>query len=367
VKSNLPEGIEFTRYVICKAAAKLLGESPLMVARERYPDNPRIQVMLKAAVAGGTTSDSTWAAPLASTAQTLTSEFLNYLRPRTIVGRFGTNGIPSLTRVPFNSRIQSQTSGGVAAWVGQGIQKPVTKFAFDAATLTWAKIAAISVLSDELIRFSTPSAETRVRDSLVNVIVERLDRDFIDPDKSASANVSPASITNGLAGLTPSTGGDATDVRTDVAAALGVFIDADQDPTDLVWIMSATSALQLSLMRNALGNREFPDITVNGGTFEGFPVIVSQYCAKVGSPTQNCVVLVKASEIFLADDGGVTVDLSTEASIEMSDDPANDSGTVVSMYQTNQVALRAERFINWSRGRTSSVAWLDGVAWSASA
>jgi hypothetical protein len=78
-------------------------------------------------------------------------------------------------------------------------------------------------------------------------------------------------------------------------------------------------------------------------------------------------VLVKASEIFLADDGGVTVDLSTEASIEMSDDPANDSGTVVSMYQTNQVALRAERFINWSRGRTSSVAWLDGVAWSASA
>ena len=50
----------------------------------------------------------------------------------------------------------------------------------------------------------------------------------------------------------------------------------------------------------------------------------------------------------------------------MSDDPETDSGNVmVSMYQTNQVALRAERFINWARGRTSSVAVMGDVRWAA--
>ncbi len=323
--------------------------------------------MLKAAVAGGTTTDATWAAPLLQDVTTLTGEFLEYLRPRTIIGRFGSDGIPALTRVPFYSRVQSQTTGGSSNWVGQAIQKPVTKFDYDAITLNSAKVAAISVLSDELIRFSNPAAEGRVRDALAKIITERLDRDFIDPDKAISANVSPASITNGITGLTPSSGGDPDDVRTDVSALMGSFITANQDPTNLVWIMSATSALQLSLMRNALGQREFPDVNVKGGMFEGFPVITSQYAAVVGSPTQNVVILVNPSEIFLADDGGVTVDMSNEASIEMSDDPANESGTVVSMYQTNQVALRAERFINWARGRTSAVAWLDGAAWSAAA
>lgn len=365
VKSNLPPGIEFARYAICKVAGPMFGMSPLDIARERYPDNPRIQALLKAAVAGATTTDSTWAAPLVSDAQTLTSEFLEYLRPMTIVGKFGTNGIPSLTRVPFNVRVQSQTSGGSANWVGQGKLKPVTKFDYADISLTWAKIAAISVLADELIRFSNPASEGRVRDALTGAVVERMDRDFIDPDKAAVSNVSPASITNGITGLTPSTGGDAADVRNDVAQAMGTFITANQDVTNLVWIMSASTALQLSLMRNALGNREFPDITVRGGLFEGFPVIVSQYAAVVGSPTPNLVVLVNAKEIFLADDGGVSIDASNQASIEMSDDPENEAGTVVSMYQSNQVALKAERYINWARGRNSAVAWLDAVAWTA--
>lgn len=367
VKDTLPPGIEFARYLICKGAANVLGVSPLDVAKTRFPDHPRIQSMFKAAVAGATTTDATWAAPLLQDVRTLTSEFLDYLRPKTIVGRFGTDGIPALTRVGFYERVQSQTTGGSANWVGQAVQKPVTKFDFEAITTLPTKIAAISVLSDELVRFSSPSAESRVRDALTKIIVERMDRDFIDPDKAVSANVSPASITNGITGLTPSSGGDADDVRADVAAMLGAFIGTNQNVQNLVWIMSGTTAMQAMMMRNSLGQQEFPGITVNGGTFFGFPVIVSQYAAVVGSPTQNIVVLVNPNEIFLADDGGVSVDMSREATIEMSDDPANESGTQVNMYQTNQVALKAERYVYWVRGRVSAVAWLDGVAWSAAA
>lgn len=357
---ELPPGIEFTRYVICKMAARMFGVSPVEVAKARYPHNGRIQQVLKAAVAGATTTDSTWASPLVATPTTLAGEFLEYLRPLTIIGR-----IPNLNRVPFNVRVQSQTSGGSANWVGEGKQKPVTKFDYDDVTLTWAKVAAIAVLSEELIRFSSPSAEARVRDALTRAIVERLDIDFIDPDKAAVANVSPASITNGIAALS-SSGNDADAVRADVATLMGTFISANMDPTNLVWIMSNTTALALSLMKNALGNREFADVNVRGGMFEGFPVVASQYANLVGSPSNNIVILAKADDIFVSDDGGVDVRASDQASIEMSSDPENESGTTVSMYQTNQVALRAERYINWARGRAQAVAWMNSVGWSAS-
>ena len=58
--------------------------------------------------------------------------------------------------------------------------------------------------------------------------------------------------------------------------------------------------------------------------------------------------------------------MSREASLEMESDPTGDSvsptGTeLVSMFQTNSVAIRAERWINWKRRRTAAVAVISGV------
>ncbi len=126
--------------------------------------------------------------------------------------------------------------------------------------------------------------------------------------------------------------------------------------------------MNLGLMRNALGQREFPDITMRGGSLEGIPVIASQYAA-IGSPANNLVILVNAGDIFLADDGGVTIDVSMEASLEMADDPTNGGSptetTLVSLWQDNLIGLRAERFINWARGRESAVAYMEEVGWTA--
>jgi hypothetical protein len=75
-----------------------------------------------------------------------------------------------------------------------------------------------------------------------------------------------------------------------------------------------------------------------------------------------------AEDIYLADDGEISIDASREASLEMSTTPAHDSITptptqLVSMFQTNSVAIRAERTINWTRGRPEAVVYLTGVAW----
>jgi HK97 family phage major capsid protein len=179
------------------------------------------------------------------------------------------------------------------------------------------------VLTDELVRFSSPSAEMLVRDALAGAIIERIDRDFVDPAKAEVADVSPASITNGLTPIAAS-GTDAAAVRADLAALFAPFIAANLTPANGVFIMSSTTALALSLMRNPLGQPEFTDVSMNGGTFQGLPVITSQYVAGLGgSPVGNLLILVNASDIYLSDDGQVVIDASREASLEMADNPTN--------------------------------------------
>lgn len=370
---KLPQGIEFARYAMCLMAAKGNTTQAVEIARKRYPSQGRVQSVLKAAVNAGTTTDPTWAGALVDY-QMFAGDFVEYLRPQTIIGKFGANGIPSLRRVPFNVKIPGQTSGGAGYWVGQGAPKPVTKFDFTTTNLAWAKVANIAVLTEELVRFSSPAAESLVRDSLAAALIARLDTDFVDPDKALVADVSPASITNGvLAGF--ASGTDAAAVRADVQTLFGTFIAANISPTSGVWIMTTTTALALSLMTNALGQPEFPGIGMNGGTFMGLPVIASEYCASVGSPSGGLLILVNASDIYLADDGQVVIDASREASLQMLDNPTNSPvagsplapvpTTLVSLWQTNSIGLRAERFINWQRRRAAAVAYLAAVNYSA--
>lgn len=365
VKSQVPAGIEFARAVICKALAYREGGRPIEHAKERYPDADRLHAFLKATVPAGTTTHVTYAAPLVDPTN-LASEFIEFLRPETIIGKFGTGSYPSLRRVPFNVRMNGQTSGGDAYWVGEGAPKPLTKFDFNATTLGYTKIASIAVLTDELVRFSSPSAEALVRDALVAANVERADVDFIDPSQSAVANVSPASITNGLSALTPS-GTSADAARADIARIIKSFLDENNTPASMVLIMPMALALSLSVQVNSLGQPEFPGLTMRGGTLLGIPVITSQYAAN-RSGAGNLVIAVNASDVFLADDGQVTVDVSREASLQMLDNPTNSSATgtpttMVSMFQTNSMAIRAERYINWAKRRASAVVYMDDVNW----
>lgn len=360
---KLEKGIGFARLAKVKALAKLDGESVRTVAKELYGEESDIYgLVTKAAVPAGTTAEGNWAGALVGEGTNVIADFVEFLRPRTILGRFGQNGVPALRNVPFNVPLVGQTSGGQGYWVGQGKAKPLTSLGYERNILDIFKVANIAVVTEELLRRSSPAAEGLIRDNLADAIAGRLDTDFVNPAKAAVAGVSPASITNGLTAVV-STGGDADAIRADVRALMATFIAAQNAPTSGVWIMGTLTALGLSMMVNPLGQAEFPGIAMTGGTFNGMPVIVSDY---IGA---GVVVLANASDIYLADEGGVQVDMSREASLEMADNPAHNSDTptgatsLVSMFQTNSVAFRVERYINWARRRPSAVAILTGATW----
>jgi HK97 family phage prohead protease len=362
---KLEPGQLFAQKVKCLALSQKVFRPAADIAAEMYgPDSAVVGEFTKANVPAGTTVSGNWAANLVGTDTNAVAAFLEYLRPMTILGRFGIGGVPALRSVMFNTPLITQTGGGAGYWVGEGKAKPLTSLNFARTTLAPTKVANICALTDESIRYSNPKSDMIVRDSLAAALRERLDIDFIDPAKTAVTGVSPASITNGAATVV-SSGDDADDIRLDIRSLYAKFAAANNPVSSGVWIMSSNNAIALAMMTNPLGQSEFPGMSMAGGTLIGMPVIASDYITKA----MNIVVLVNASDIFVADEGDIAIDASREASLEMSDAPAHNSGTptgatsLVSMFQTNTVAIRAERIINWMRGRTQSVAYLTSTDW----
>jgi HK97 family phage major capsid protein len=362
VRRNVEKGIIFTRLLGAKYLAYKHQMSPAEIAKAKFADTPEVERIIRAAVDAGTTTHETWAGPLVEYLNA-SNEFVELLRPATIIGR-----IPGLRRVPFNIKVPRGTQDPTAYWVGEGSVKPVSAMAFDSITLDFNKVAGIVPMTEELMRFSNPSSEALVRDGLVAAIAYLTDRDFLDPTKAEVTGVSPASVTNGVTPITAS-GTTADAMRDDIGSLLAAYLAANMGVGGLVLIMTSQQAMRLSLLRNTLGNREFPDIGINGGSLEGIPVIVSENIVATGSsPVDGYpIVAINAPEVYLADDGGVDIDISREASLQMDsapDSPNTASTVLVSLWQRNMVAIKAERFITWKKRRSGAVQFIQNAKYA---
>jgi HK97 family phage major capsid protein/HK97 family phage prohead protease len=344
VTSPLPKGTAFIRY--CQALAVGRGSrlEALDYAKRWHDSTPEVELVLKAAVAAGTTTDATWAGPLAPITP-LTTDFLALLRPQTILGK-----VDTFFRVPFNVSVASQTGGGTYQWVGQGAPKPVGSLQFGTITLAITKAAGIIVITEELARTSTPSAEEVIRRDMIAGIAAFLDTSFIDPTKAPVANVSPGSVTNGVTPITTA-GTSPANARTDIQALAAAMTAALIPTAGAVLILSETNALALMNALNPLGQPLFP-------AMEGPDMRIMGYKAIASQSAGTTVALVQPSAILYADDGGVTIDVSREASLQMDtvlDNPPVATSLMQSLWQMNLVGLRAERFINWKKARAGVV------------
>lgn len=371
VKANVPKGTAFTRYCMSLMASQGNRWEAQQIAKQWEDQTPEVcraletdipksmsnpDMILKAAVGAGTTTDATWASPLIAYT-VMASEFIELLRPATIIGR-----VPGLRQVPFNIQMPRATAGSTMGWVGENAPKPVSNMAFDTVQLRWAKAAGIVVMTNELVRFSNPAAEAIVRGDMTAAMAQFLDRQFVDPSVAAVTNVSPASITNGVSGINASGTNQAAFV-TDAKTLLNLFLTNNLSTVGGVWIMSQRQALAFSLMLNALGQPFYPNISANGGTLLGYPVITSENIPSVGgSPADGTpIIFAVAPEILLADDGQVVIDASNQASVNMDsapDSPPSGTTILVSLWQMNMVGLRAERWINWLKRRSTAVQYI---------
>lgn len=340
VKSNLPKGIGFAQYAQAKIVSQLNAkegrfESPLEVAK-RMGFGDEVQDLITKATLG-TTTDAGFAATLVHENQ-LVGEFVELLRQATVFDK-----LQGFRAVPFRSKIPSQVTGGTASWVGEGAPKPLTNPTFGEVEIGEHKLAAITVYTQELMRRSDPSVSVLVRDDLIAASAALVDATFLD--SVAASAVRPAGVLNGVT-ATPNTGETAAAYEKDLLALITTFVNNNLSLDGSYFLMSETRAAQIALLRDALGNTYFPGMGLRGSrTLLGIPVITSQSLG-------NKIILVKTSEILLAQDGGVDVSYSDQATLV-------DGSTTHHLWQENKFAVRVEKFITWAKRRPVAAAYLD--------
>jgi HK97 family phage major capsid protein len=357
-KDDAFKGQSFVRMVKAKALAHLLQSTPGAVAQHLWgKSSPLLVSWIKAnEVAAGGSLTGEWGVELVEADTRFTGDFIDFLYAATIFDQL------ALREIPANVTVNGMDGAAIGYWVKQGKAIPVTAGDFSTVTLSPLKVGALAVVTNELLRDSSPSADLLLRDALVQASSQRVDGTFVS-DTGAAANESPAGVFNGITPL-GSNGFDLDAVYSDINELLQAFITAKNAGGELNFLMSKALAQSLALMRNELGNKAFPELTRNGGTLEGISV-------KTGDNISSSVIaLVKPSDIYKIGDGGVQVSVSRDASIEMNSVPSQDSlgptGTaeeVVSMFQTESTAIKIVRSINFAKRRVTAANKNPGVAW----
>ena len=334
--------------------------SPSAIAAHRWgKGNPQLVEWIRAneVAAGGATSGE-WGAELVQADGRFRGDFIEFLYSKTVFDRL------ALRPVPADVKVRGQDGAAVGYWVGEGKAIPLTSADFLDVTLTPLKVAGLAVLSKDILRRSDLAAEQIVRDALIEACVQRIDTTFLSAS-AASAGVSPAGLLNGVSDL-GSNGNDENAVLQNIAELYAPFISA-KNFSGLVHVMNPALAVALALMRNEFGQRSFPDIRPDGGSLEGFPVVTGDNVA-----VDDHIVL-KPSDIYRIDDGGIDVSLSDSASIEMNSVPTGDalaptaaSEDVVNMFQADTIALKVVRPINYAKRRSHAVQFIGDAYYGTS-
>jgi HK97 family phage major capsid protein len=340
----LPSGTALARYLMVKALAGGDKYRALMLA-EPMRDCPQVKATLeaeletKAAVAAGVTTDSTWAGPLA--VYGIASEALALVRGASILGALESK----FRRVPFRVKVARETGSGTGgAWVGEGLSTPVAAAAYDTLSQEAYKAQKIVVLSEELLQLSNPSAERVVRETIAAGVGAYLDSQLLTNTVTLSANLRPAAITNGATAIT-STGGTAAQINADLAGMLAAITT---NGASLVWVMRPLTAYKIAATIGGTAAADIPR------TLFGIPLVLS-----ANSPQQ--VTLIDCAHILYSDDGGIAIDVSDEALIQLDSvptDPTVAATVLESLWPRNLWAVKATRWLAYLRAQSGSVVYM---------
>jgi HK97 family phage major capsid protein len=277
----------------------------------------------------------------------------------------GMRRLPGYRRIPDNTNCITQSSGTVSYWGNQGNAVPMSSLAFARESLASIRINALSAVTKELAEAA--DSETIISSDHARAIAEKLDATFFDPTNAGSPETLPKSITASAPSFS-STGSSLAAIDSDLQLLVDSLVDGGSNLAAATWCLNPITAAFLASLRGTGGSPAYPGMGATGGTLLGLPALTTTGITRAGSPSPGTsyLVLADASRIWLVD-SGLTFRASTQVALEMSDAPTGSSmtptpTTLVSMFQTESVALLSTAWMNWKAVTpASAAAVLTGV------
>ncbi|OOG47025.1 phage major capsid protein [Rhodanobacter sp. C01] len=327
--SAVQKGRSYIRLKLAQWGGSGSPELTNTFAAARWPDGFAIS---KAAVAAITTGDL----------GPEMVEYLNAVREKSVLGGLVTRP------AAFNKRMLARTNGVIGWWVAESSPAPMLKAVLAGSTLTAKKVVALIAVTDEALRAESPAVEAGLQFDLETGCAGAIDQALLDPANAGSDTI-PASVTHGAPTIAAT-----SDAAADLKALVSAFAG---DMSTSYLITDPDTATGLAMVRGANGSFLFQDASPRGGSILGIPLLVSRYSPHDTAGGQ--IALVDSSGIAVAMDA-IELSQSDQTSLAMSDEPGSPA-TMVSMFQTNTVALKAVIRANWENQRIGGVAVITGA------
>jgi HK97 family phage major capsid protein len=345
VKRDPLPGERAARLVRAVAGGKLLSMSPIEYARARLGDELTARTL-----AAGVAASGGYMVP-----EELAGEVIELLRPRTVFRSAG----PRILSMPSgNISIARQNAGATVGYIGENAAPPVGDPNFGQVRLTAKKLAARVAISNDLLRFSSPSADAIVRDDLVRQMAIGEDQAFI---RGAGTAFSPKGMRYWAptGNLFPMTGSpNASTVIADLTKLVVGLQSNKVAMTKPTWFWSQRTLNYLMDIRDSVGGFLFRDELMRG-TFRGYPFKWTQSIPEnLGGGTESEVYLIDMDEALIAEVPGLILDASQEATY------TPDGSTLVSAFDNDQTVIRCIMQHDFAMRHDVAVAVLTGVTWS---
>lgn len=252
------------------------------------------------------------------------------------------------------------TTGTSAQYIGENSNAPKTEPVFGENILTWKKLAALVPISNDLLRYSAPSADAVVRDDLVRALAVKEDAVFLRSDGTGGE---PKGLRHWASdgNVTAASTASLANVATDFGTLLLALMNNNVPPGRWVFIFAPRTWKYLYTLQTTTGDFAFRD-EMDRGKFYGFPFEVT-----TGVPiTLTVGANSDTSEIYLVNFDDIALGDSQRLVIDVSQDAAYHNGSsVVAAFSLDQTVIRAIAEHDLVARDTNAIAILNGVRWGA--
>ena len=278
---------------------------------------------------------------MAQNAPTNTSEFAAFLSPDQAAPYFEqarrNSVVQSLARqVPLGingAEVPITTSKATAGWVSEGGRKPSTSAGLGVKSIKPHKIAAISVVSAEVVRANPGNYMEILRGDITEAIAKAFDDAVLHGTNTPfDQHLGQATKTVDLGTATAADGG----VYSDLVASLKALKDDKKRLTGFAFD-DVTEPTFLSSV-DANGRPLFLESTYSGSVLSAGQLIGRSAYLGEGIANDSGSVVGFAgdwSQVIWGAVGGISFDVSTQTSVTL-------DGTLTSLWEHNLVAIRAE-------------------------
>ena len=284
------------------------------------------------------------------------AEIIDLLRAQSTVRAMGAQ------TMPMNSgsmTIPKLTQGATSTYIGENQRGGASQPEFGSIQLSAKKLKTLVPISNDLLRDSTPQADTIVRDDLVQAMALKEDVAFIryDGTEDKPKGMYYWADDDNVFAAGDISSDELDTVTNDLTKAIYKLAGSDVPMANPGWIFSPRTTFYLMKLRDGNGNYVFRD-ELQDGTLMGFPYMdTTQIPINLGGNNDE-------TEIYFADFAQLIIGENTDLIIDVSSEATYYDGTQqVSAFDNDLTLMRALARHDFGSRHEEAIAVVEEVDW----